>query len=83
MLFRRRLILFDAVDWRLQLPWTAAQEICKRLLHGSEQPSRFLIRVGSNNINANHRVRTVELFRWLELFPVDLEGIEQSVWREV
>src|SRR5258705_9930185 len=83
MLFCWSPVLVNVIDRRLQFTRGAAHKICERLLHRCKQTPRLLIRVGSNNIYANHRIRVVQLFRRRELFPVDIEGGEESVGREM
>src|SRR6185369_6399059 len=45
--------------------------------------ARFVIGVSSDDVDADHCVRMVQLFRWFEFTTVDLEGREKCVGGEV
>ena len=58
-------------------------EVDERLLERREQPLRFRVRLGGDDVDAEHGVRTRELLRRPEPAPIDLERAHHVRRRKV
>jgi len=81
--FSRSPVVVDVVDWGLEFAAGAAHKIGERLLDCCELATRFFVCIGSNDVDAGHRVRMFQLFGRLEFSTVDFEGREKISGREV
>src|SRR5688500_13495943 len=70
------------IGWR---KWTRrpTPEVDERLLMRREEPPRFVVGVGDNDIDAEHDARTIEELRPAESLTVDRNGIHQECRREM
>lgn len=59
------------------------EQVGEGLLRCREQETGFLVGVGGDDVDADHGVRRGQLFRRLEVVPVDLERPHQRVGSEV
>ena len=64
--FRRRPIALNVVDWRLAQAPRAAEDVRKGHLLGRRQPACFVIARRGDDVDAHHRIGTVELLGGLK-----------------
>ncbi|CAD5295455.1 conserved hypothetical protein [Bosea sp. 62] len=82
-LLRAGPIGLDVVDRLRQQATPAAQHVGEALLHRSEEVMRFGVRLGDDNVAADHRVGPVELGRGLEALAIDGQRVHQRIRREM
>ncbi len=81
--FLRCPISLDIVNRRLAKLTRAPEEISERHLLRRREVAGFAVGFGGDDVDADHRVRTVELFRRLEPAAIDFQRRQQLCWSEM
>ena len=77
--FPRRPVTFNVVDRRLAEAARTAEDVRKGHLLCRRQPARFVIAVSGDDVDAYHRVGTVELLGRFEVAAIDMQRRDQQV----
>ena len=76
-------VVGDVVDGGLEFAAGTADEVGEGLLDCGEETTCFVVSICGDDVDADHRIRVVQLFGRFELATVDLEGREERVGGEV
>ena len=82
-LFPRRPVALDVVDRRLAETPRASEYIGEGHLLSCRQPAGLVIALGRDDVDADHRIGTRQLFGRLEAASVDLQRWTEQIRREM